>query len=100
LPLLSFEEAMVPSKLRSTPDRNSSNKTRWENDIQTSGTPGGYIGENYTSRGNHRRKPGRKQVPGCSHTKAARPGVDPRPLCVRSTRTPFPARFRLMIFHI
>jgi hypothetical protein len=64
------------------------------------GDSGGHIGENYTSKRNHRRKPGRKRVSVCSHTRVARQGVGPRPLCVRSARTPFPARFRLVIFHI
>jgi hypothetical protein len=71
-------------------------KTRYTNLV----TLGVYIGENYTSKRSHRRKPGWKRVPRCPHTRAARTGVRPRPLCVRSTQAPFPARFRLVIFHI
>jgi hypothetical protein len=100
LPLSLLAEAMVLLILRSTPDRNSSKQNTTRKRYTDLGYSGGYIGENKTSRGNHRRKSGRKRVPRCSHTRAARPGVDPRPLCVRSTRTPFPVRFRLVIFHI
>jgi hypothetical protein len=43
LPLSSLEEAMILLELRTTLDRNSSKR---KHDIQTSGNPGGYIGEN------------------------------------------------------
>jgi hypothetical protein len=38
-----LDEDMADSKLRTTPDRNSSKR---KHDIQTSGNPGGYIGKN------------------------------------------------------
>jgi hypothetical protein len=101
LPLSSLEESMMLPKLRSISwQKQLETKTQRENDIQTSGTPGGYIGKNYTSRRNHRRKPRRKRAPGRSHHWAAWPGVGPCPLVVRSHQTPSPARFCLVIFHI
>jgi hypothetical protein len=101
LPLSSLEGAMIHPKLRTISwQKQLEIKTQQENDIQTSGNPVGYIGKNYASRRNHRRKPGRKRAPGWSHHRPMRPGVGPRPRVVRSHRTPSPARFRFMIFHI
>jgi hypothetical protein len=100
-PLSSLEEAMALSKLKIN---------SWQKQLETKhdekmiyrpwGLRGGYIGENYTSRRNHRRKPGWKRDPGWTHHRVARPGVGPRPLVVRSHRTPSPACFHLAIFNI
>jgi hypothetical protein len=72
--LLLLAEAMVPLKLRTPSDRNrSKQKTCWENDIQTSGKVGGYIGESLTTKQRHRKKPGRKWAPRRPHHQVARP---------------------------
>jgi hypothetical protein len=75
-------------------------KTRQENDIQTSGTPGDYIGESLTTKGRHRMKPGQKQAPRRSHHLVARPAGGPHHGVVWCLRAPFPTRFHLVIFHI
>jgi hypothetical protein len=94
-------EAMVPLKLRTTPDKNGSKqKTRRKHDKQTSGNPGGYIGKSLTTKQRHMKKPGRKQAPRRPYHQVAWPAGGPRHEMVWSLRAPFPSRFCLVIFHI
>jgi hypothetical protein len=74
-------------------------KTRRENNIQTSGTLGGYIGKSLTTKGRHRMKPGQKRTPRWPDHQVARLARGPRHGVVWCLRAPFPTRFCLIIFH-
>jgi hypothetical protein len=93
----SHDVSKTENNVQTKIDRNKNMTRTWYTDL---GQSGGLYRWKLNIKTKSQEETETETSSGWSHHRAARPRVGPRPLVVRSHRTPSPARFCFVIFHI